>query len=118
MRFACLLLVLAASAASAQDASVRFQILDLDGDGYLSLSEAAGIADVVQRFDRADADRDGYLSAEEFNRLDRVKLRKAAVKRHVRTAVARDARAAAREVAAETASSDAAAGGSARPASP
>jgi hypothetical protein len=118
MRFACLLLLLAASNAGAQAASVRFEILDLNGDGYLSLSEAAGIADVVQRFDRADADRDGFLSAEEFNRLDRVKLRKAAMKRHVRTAVARDARAMSREVAAEAASADAAAGGSARPALP
>lgn len=119
MRFACLLLLLAATTAWAQAASrVRFQILDLNGDGYLSISEAAGIADVVERFDRADADRDGYLSAREFDRLDRVKVRKVGAKRHIRTAVTRDARAAAQQAAAESASADAAAGGSARPASP
>ncbi|HET7197998.1 MAG TPA: hypothetical protein VFI86_04975, partial [Burkholderiales bacterium] len=81
MLLACLLFAFATSAAAAQEASVRFLILDLDGDGYVSLAEAAGIADVVERFDRADADRDGHLSAQEFNRLERLKLRTAATPR-------------------------------------
>jgi hypothetical protein len=110
MRLALLLLVFATSAASAQVGSVRFRILDLDGDGYLSLAEAAGIGDVVERFDRADTDRDGSLSAREFDRLDRIKVRGAATQRHrVRAAVARDVRAAEREAAAETASAEGAA---------
>lgn len=110
MRLALLFLVFAASAATAQEGSVRFRLLDLDGDGYVSLAEAAGIGDVVERFDRADADHDGSLSAREFDRLDRIKVRSAAKQRHrVRAAVARDVRAVAREEArAETASAEAA----------
>lgn len=108
MRLALLLAVFAASAATAQEGSVRFRLLDLDGDGYLSLAEAAGIGDVVERFDRADADRDGSLSAREFDRLDRIKVRSAATQRHrVRAAVARDVRAVEREEKA-TASAEAA----------
>lgn len=117
MRLACLLLVLAASAASAQEASVRFLILDLDGDGYVSLAEAAGLGDIVTRFDRADADRDGRLSAKEFGRLDRMRVSATKTKRqHVRASVARDARAVQRQAAEETAAleagASAAAGGS------
>ena len=109
MRFACLLLLFAATSAMAQDASgVRFQILDLDGDGYLSLAEAAGIGDIVERFDRADADRDGYLSAKEFARLDRVKVGVKPHRERVRAAVARDVRAAERQASAETASAESA----------
>jgi hypothetical protein len=109
MRHAFLLLVFAASAASAQVGSVRFRMLDLDGDGYVSLAEAAGIGDIVERFDRADADRDGNLSAREFDRLDRIKVRSAKTQRHrVRATVARDVRAAEREARAETASAEAA----------
>jgi hypothetical protein len=116
MRLALLLLVLAASAATAQEGSVRFRILDLDGDGYVSLAEAAGIGDVVERFDRADADHDGSLSAREFDRLDRIRVRSSAAQRHrVRAAVARDVRAVQREEAvAEAASGSAAAGASGR----
>lgn len=108
MRFACLLLVLAASSAMAQGASVRFQILDLDGDGYLSLAEAAGIGDIVERFDRADADRDGYLSAKEFARLDRIKVSAKPHRQRVRAAVARDARAVERQALAEMANAESA----------
>jgi hypothetical protein len=109
MRFACLLLFLVASAAAAEDAgSVRFLILDLDGDGYVSLAEAAGIGDVVERFDRADADRDGRLSAREFDRLERVRVHTASKRQRVRAAVARDARAAERQASAETASAESA----------
>ena len=107
-RFACLVLAFAATAAAAQEASVRFLILDLDGDGYVSLAEAAGIGDVVERFERADADRDGNLSPKEFSRLDRLKPRSMATQRHrMRAAVARDAKAAEREAASEAASIEA-----------
>jgi hypothetical protein len=124
MRFACLLLFLLASTAFADDAaSVRFIILDLDGDGYVSLAEAAGIGDVVERFDRADADRDGRLSSREFDRLDRLRTRTAANKRErVRAAVARDARAAEHAEVTETANVEvapsAAAGGTFKRVSP
>ena len=46
-----------------------FNSLDLNGDGKLSLAEAAGYADIVTRFDRADRNRDGRLTQAEFDRL-------------------------------------------------
>jgi len=52
-----------------------FRSLDLNGDGYVSLAEAAGDAVVVNRFDKADRDRDGKLSPKEFANLKNVKLR-------------------------------------------
>jgi hypothetical protein len=44
----------------------------LNGDGYVSLAEAAGDARVVIRFNRADRNRDGKLSKAEFDRLDKM----------------------------------------------
>jgi hypothetical protein len=52
-----------------------FRSLDLNGDGYVSLSEAAGDEVVVKRFDRADKNRDGKLSPKEFANLKNVKVR-------------------------------------------
>ena len=46
-----------------------FHSLDLNGDGKLSLAEAAGYSDIVTRFDRADRNRDGRLTQAEFERL-------------------------------------------------
>jgi hypothetical protein len=43
--------------------------LDLNGDGRLSLAEAAGYAEIVTRFDRADRNKDGKLTQAEFERL-------------------------------------------------
>ena len=48
------------------------QALDLNGDGRLSLAEAAGHADIVARFERADRNKDGKLSRAEFDRLDKL----------------------------------------------
>ncbi len=62
--------------ALAQEATDKlFDSLDLDGDGYVSLAEAAGTAAVVERFDRADRNRDGKLSRKEFHNLKKVKVR-------------------------------------------
>jgi hypothetical protein len=47
----------------------RFSVLDLDGDGKVSLAEAAGHGDVVVHFDRADRNRDGRLTRAEFDNL-------------------------------------------------
>jgi hypothetical protein len=51
------------------DAKERFDALDLDGDGRVSLSEAAGHEAVVRHFDRADRNRDGRLTLAEFHNL-------------------------------------------------
>lgn len=48
------------------------QALDLNGDGRLSLAEAAGHADIMARFERADRNKDGKLSRAEFDRLDKL----------------------------------------------
>jgi len=70
----CLLLLAGgAHADKAQDA--YFRSLDLNRDGYVSLSEAAGDEVVVSRFDRADRNRDGKLSRQEFANLKKVKVR-------------------------------------------
>ncbi len=68
-----------AQADSATDS--YFQSLDLNGDGYVSLSEAAGDAVVVNRFDRADKNRDGKLSPKEFANLKKIKVRVATRKK-------------------------------------
>lgn len=62
---------------TASNASVDryFQALDLNGDGYVSLAEAAGDPVIVQRFDKGDRNRDGKLSEKEFANLSKVKLR-------------------------------------------
>ena len=58
-----------------------FQVLDLNGDGYVSLAEAAGDPVVVARFDKGDRNRDGKLSEKEFAGLSKVKLRVAKSKK-------------------------------------
>ena len=65
-----------------------FQALDLNGDGFVSLSEAAGNEVVVTRFDRGDRNRDGKLSQREFGNLKNVKLRVAKAKGGDRSAAA------------------------------
>ncbi len=54
------------------------QALDLDGDGKLSLAEAAGNREIVTRFNRADRDKDGRLTPAEFERLAKLPPPKAA----------------------------------------
>ena len=62
--------------------------LDLNGDGLISLAEAAGHGDVVTRFERADRNKDGKLSKAEFDRLAKLPPPKA---RKPRPQVRRDA---------------------------
>ena len=77
MRTLILLLGLAGVAHADDGGSVNryFDTLDLNGDGYVSLSEAAGHEIVVTRFDRADRNKDGKLSRREFANLGKVKTR-------------------------------------------
>jgi hypothetical protein len=46
-----------------------FTSLDLNGDGRLSLAEAAGYGDIMTRFARVDRNKDGKLTKVEFERL-------------------------------------------------
>jgi hypothetical protein len=79
---AALALALAAASAHADKTTeAYFRSLDLNGDGFVSLSEAAGDAVVVSRFDRADRNRDGKLSPKEFANLKNVKVRVATRKK-------------------------------------
>jgi Ca2+-binding EF-hand superfamily protein len=62
-------LLLAALALPAAAADERFDKLDFDRDGRVSLAEAAGNADLVKGFDRADRNRDGKLTRKEYDAL-------------------------------------------------
>ena len=76
-RMAALCIALAAGGALAQSQSATdkyFDSLDLDGDGYVSIAEAAGNEEVVKRFDRGDRNHDGKLSRKEFANLKKVKV--------------------------------------------
>ena len=49
-----------------QDRPAAFRELDADGDGWISVEEAAAHPEVAANFAKADADGDGKLSLEEF----------------------------------------------------
>jgi hypothetical protein len=70
------------------DYTAEFRGMDVDGDGHVSLSEAAGNGDVVTKFDRADRDRDGKLSRREFDLLKSGKLPKMVARMPSRNAAA------------------------------
>ena len=53
----------------ASSAHGSFDGLDVDGDGKLSLAEAAGYGDIVTRFHRLDRNKDGKLTKAVFDRL-------------------------------------------------
>jgi hypothetical protein len=68
------LLALPGMAFSQADHREEFTALDLNGDGKVSLAEAAGHAAIVVRFDGADRNRDGKLTMVEFNRLKKLRI--------------------------------------------
>ena len=63
----------AAAELSRHQLEEEFRALDQNGDGYVSVAEAAGFRDIVTRFDRADRNRDGKLSRAEYARLKAMK---------------------------------------------
>ena len=84
----CIALATGGALGQSQTATDKyFDSLDLNGDGYVSLAEAAGQPEVVKRFDRADKNRDGKLSRKEFANLKNVKVRVAAKKKEPSAAV-------------------------------
>ena len=52
-----------------QDRPEAFHKLDVDGDGYISESEAAAHPDVAANFKKADLDHDGKLNLQEFETI-------------------------------------------------
>ena len=89
-RIAALCIALAVGGAWAQSPSATqkyFDELDLNGDGYVSLAEAASNPEVVKRFDKADRNHDGKLSRKEFANLKNVKVRVAAKRKSPSAAV-------------------------------
>jgi len=77
---ALVLIALFAAGPVLADHAAEFKRFDVDGDGHVSLSEAAGSGDIVTKFDRADRDRDGRLSRKEFDALKDDKLPKKVAK--------------------------------------
>jgi hypothetical protein len=59
----------AGSAIPDPDRDAAFKLLDLDGDGHVTLAEAAGNERAVVGFDRADGNRDGKLTREEYENI-------------------------------------------------
>jgi hypothetical protein len=91
----------AAAGSTAPEASElragSYTAIDLNGDGRLSIAEAAGNAEIVTRFDRADRNRDGKLTQTELNRLAKLpppkpktKVTQRSIRRDAATAPAGD----------------------------
>ena len=66
MLLASATVVWAAEPLDPQDRPAAFRQLDADGDGWISVEEAAAQPEVAENFQKADRDRDGRLSFDEF----------------------------------------------------
>lgn len=55
------------AAMSAEEPAMKFELLDIDGDGFISKSEATQNVRLRERWNNADKDNDGKLTAEEFS---------------------------------------------------
>jgi hypothetical protein len=80
-----------AGAPLVEEGSASLHTLDLDGDGKVSLGEAAGHAGIVTRFDRADRNRDGKLTQREFDRLAKLPPPKTPKPKSMQKTIRRDA---------------------------
>jgi len=74
------------------DRKARFDALDLDDDGRVSLAEAAGHEEVVRHFDRADRNKDGRLTLKEYENLGKRAAAKSEKERRRNAATGRTAR--------------------------
>lgn len=62
-------IVLAVLASASMAALPTFDEVDVNGDGKITMKEAASHEGLMTSFDQADADRDGLLSKAEYQKL-------------------------------------------------
>ena len=58
--------VLPLTANSEDDTTMKFQLLDNDGDGFISRSEATANNQLRESWNNVDKDKDGKLTQQEF----------------------------------------------------
>ena len=67
-----LLLSMPASALAQSNTKPSFKVVDLDGNGQISLEEAKEAGFSEKAFVRADQGRSGFLSIEEYERIQSI----------------------------------------------
>ena len=59
------------TAMSKDDTTMKFELLDNDGDGFISRSEATADILLRERWNNVDRDKDGRLNQEEFTAFNK-----------------------------------------------
>lgn len=66
----CLASVSLMASEEGQTPAEAFKVLDSDGDGFITLDEAAIQIDLTTSFEDGDDDQDGRLSLAEFSKME------------------------------------------------